>query len=128
MTTCPHCDAMERQIDDLNNRLRLLTEAFNENPAPWVAGLTHNEALLCQHIRYRAPNPVTKSGLMNVLYAHRPYGDEPDLKIIDVFVCKARKKLDRINVQIDTVWGQGYRMPADSVRRWDAANQAARIA
>ena len=37
--------------------------------------------------------------------------DEPDSKIIDVFVCKLRRKLEKSGLksaQIDTVWGQGY--------------------
>jgi two-component system cell cycle response regulator CtrA len=37
--------------------------------------------------------------------------DEPELKIIDVFICKLRKKLaaatDGANY-IETVWGRGY--------------------
>ena len=37
--------------------------------------------------------------------------DEPELKIIDVFICKLRKKLseatDGVNY-IETVWGRGY--------------------
>ncbi|MEZ4200278.1 MAG: winged helix-turn-helix domain-containing protein [Candidatus Paceibacterota bacterium] len=45
------------------------------------------------------------------------YGDvnnEPEEKIIDVFVCKARKKLDEaeagLSYVIETVWGRGYRL------------------
>jgi two-component system cell cycle response regulator CtrA len=37
--------------------------------------------------------------------------DEPDSKIIDVFVCKLRRKLEKSGLKstkIDTVWGQGY--------------------
>jgi two-component system cell cycle response regulator CtrA len=37
--------------------------------------------------------------------------DEPELKIIDVFVCKLRKKLSVATVgenYIETVWGRGY--------------------
>ena len=37
--------------------------------------------------------------------------DEPELKIIDVFVCKLRKKLSAAaseEVYIHTVWGRGY--------------------
>ncbi len=37
--------------------------------------------------------------------------DEPELKIIDVFVCKLRKKLSSAageEVYIHTVWGRGY--------------------
>ena len=37
--------------------------------------------------------------------------DEPDSKIIDVFICKLRRKLEASGLKkasIDTVWGQGY--------------------
>lgn len=37
--------------------------------------------------------------------------DEPELKIIDVFVCKLRKKLAAVmngESHIETVWGRGY--------------------
>jgi two-component system cell cycle response regulator CtrA len=44
--------------------------------------------------------------------------DEPELKIIDVFICKLRKKLDHASGgqnYIETVWGRGYvlREPED---------------
>ena len=37
--------------------------------------------------------------------------DEPELKIIDVFICKLRKKLEKASGgknYIETVWGRGY--------------------
>jgi two-component system cell cycle response regulator CtrA len=37
--------------------------------------------------------------------------DEPEPKIIDVFICKLRRKLvdsGAVGLSIDTVWGQGY--------------------
>lgn len=37
--------------------------------------------------------------------------DEPELKIIDVFICKLRKKLGEAtdgDNYIETVWGRGY--------------------
>jgi two-component system cell cycle response regulator CtrA len=45
--------------------------------------------------------------------------DEPELKIIDVFVCKLRKKLAQATGgehYIETVWGRGYvlRDPAEA--------------
>ncbi|ABL72150.1 response regulator transcription factor [Paracoccus denitrificans] len=47
--------------------------------------------------------------------------DEPELKIIDVFVCKLRKKLAAAmngESHIETVWGRGYvlRDPASEVQ------------
>ena len=52
---------------------------------------------------------MTKETFMAHLYGGR---DEPDLKIIDVFVCKLRKKLVAADSghlsYIETVWGRGY--------------------
>jgi two-component system cell cycle response regulator CtrA len=44
---------------------------------------------------------------LNHLYGGR---DEPELKIIDVFICKLRKKLHDVGVGhlIETMWGRGY--------------------
>ena len=52
--------------------------------------------------------------------------DEPDSKIIDVFVCKLRRKLEKSglkNARIDTVSGQGY-----VLREEDEENEAEAIA
>lgn len=41
--------------------------------------------------------------------------DEPELKIVDVFVCKVRKKLYEASGgdnYIETVWGRGYALKA----------------
>jgi hypothetical protein len=51
---------------------------------------------------------VTKAMILRHLYGGV---DEPELKIIDVFVCKLRKKLAQAtggNHYIETVWGRGY--------------------
>ena len=52
---------------------------------------------------------VNRNGcFLNHLYGGR---DEPELKIIDVFICKLRKKLANAakgNNYIETVWGRGY--------------------
>jgi two-component system cell cycle response regulator CtrA len=51
--------------------------------------------------------------------------DEPEIKIIDVFVCKLRKKLASASNgkdYIETVWGRGYvlREPSDDEARISA--------
>ncbi len=48
--------------------------------------------------------------------------DEPELKIVDVFICKLRKKLNAANGgenYIETIWGRGYtlRDPIDKPDR-----------
>jgi two-component system cell cycle response regulator CtrA len=54
------------------------------------------------------------------MFLNHLYGgmDEPELKIIDVFICKLRKKLANASNgknYIETVWGRGYvlREPSD---------------
>ena len=56
----------------------------------------------------RKGTTLTKEMFLNHLYNGM---DEPELKIIDVFVCKLRKKLAAVSdeeVYIHTVWGRGY--------------------
>jgi two-component system cell cycle response regulator CtrA len=50
---------------------------------------------------------LSKENFLDHLYGGM---DEPDSKIIDVFVCKLRKKLQTAgaNNVIGTVWGRGY--------------------
>ena len=50
---------------------------------------------------------LTKEAFLNHLYGGM---DEPEMKIIDVFVCKLRKKLAQAGGGnlIGTVWGRGY--------------------
>ena len=53
---------------------------------------------------------VTKEMFLSHLYRGM---DEPEIKIIDVFVCKLRKKLAEATggkSYIETVWGRGYRL------------------
>lgn len=49
----------------------------------------------------------SKENFLNYLYGGR---DEPELKIIDVFICKLRRKLAGAGLPsiIETVWGRGY--------------------
>ena len=56
----------------------------------------------------RKGTTLTKEMFLNHLYGGM---DEPELKIIDVFICKLRKKLSLAcggANYIETVWGRGY--------------------
>ena len=56
----------------------------------------------------RKGTTLTKEMFLNHLYGGM---DEPELKIIDVFICKLRKKLSNATEgdnYIETVWGRGY--------------------
>jgi len=70
--------------------------------------LTGKEYGILELLTQRKGTTVTKAMILNHLYDG---SDEPELKIIDVFVCKLRKKLAQAtggNHYIETVWGRGY--------------------
>ena len=70
--------------------------------------LTGKEYALIELLSLRKGTILTKEMFLNHLY---PGMDEPELKIIDVFVCKLRKKLAQAtggNHYIETVWGRGF--------------------
>jgi two-component system cell cycle response regulator CtrA len=70
--------------------------------------LTGKEYAMLELLALRKGTTLTKEMFLNHLYGGM---DEPELKIIDVFICKLRKKLSNAaNGQnyIETVWGRGY--------------------
>ncbi|MFT8735983.1 MAG: response regulator transcription factor [Zymomonas mobilis] len=70
--------------------------------------LTGKEYAILELLSLRKGTTITKEMFLNHLYGGM---DEPELKIIDVFVCKLRKKLNKAYSEenyIETVWGRGY--------------------
>lgn len=70
--------------------------------------LTGKEYGILELLSLRKGTTLTKEMFLNHLYGGM---DEPELKIIDVFICKLRKKLTDAtggDHYIETVWGRGY--------------------
>lgn len=70
--------------------------------------LTGKEYAILELLSLRKGTTLTKEMFLNHLYGGM---DEPELKIIDVFICKLRKKLALAcggENYIETVWGRGY--------------------
>lgn len=69
--------------------------------------LTGKEYAILELLVLRKGMVLTKEAFLNHLYGGM---DEPEMKIIDVFVCKLRKKLAQAGADglIGTVWGRGY--------------------
>ena len=70
--------------------------------------LTGKEYQMLELLSLRKGTTLTKEMFLNHLYGGM---DEPELKIIDVFICKLRKKLATASNgrnYIETVWGRGY--------------------
>lgn len=113
--------ALETENDVLREKIIELEELIGLRiETPLMLGLTGQEAKLFGILFKR--DLVTKAQGMSALYSDRPNG-EAEIKIVDVFVCKMRKKLKPFDIEIETVWGQGYRMTAAS-----KANAAALLA
>ena len=74
--------------------------------------LTGREYAMLEMLALRAGSTLTKEMFLNGMYGGM---DEPELKIIDVFICKLRKKLAEASGgknYIETVWGRGYLLRA----------------
>ncbi len=70
--------------------------------------LTGKEYGIMELLSLRKGATLNKDQFLNHLYGGI---DEPELKIIDVFICKLRKKLEKASGgknYIETVWGRGY--------------------
>ena len=94
----------EVKIGDLIVDLQNHEVCGSDGPVP----LTEKEHQLFEMLCLRKGNPVSKEAILDCLYGGM---DEPDIKIIDVFICNLRKKLATANNGdncIRTVWGRGY--------------------
>jgi two-component system cell cycle response regulator CtrA len=72
--------------------------------------LTGKEYQILELLSLRKGTTLTKDIFLNHIYGGM---DEPEGKIIDVFICKLRKKLNDLSGganYIETVWGRGYVM------------------
>lgn len=70
--------------------------------------LTGKEYGIMELLSLRKGTTLTKEMFLNHLYGGM---DEPEVKIIDVFICKLRKKIEQATggeSHIETVWGRGY--------------------
>jgi two-component system cell cycle response regulator CtrA len=94
------------QTDDLV--VNLDTKTIEINGAR--VNLTGKEYQILELLSLRKGTTLTKEMFLNHLYGGM---DEPEIKIIDVFICKLRKKLASASGgkdYIETIWGRGYVM------------------
>lgn len=80
-----------------------------EPPREWR--LSRSEALV---LRVLVERQKATRQLIAMAFEDRHNGHwEAETKIIDVFVCKMRHKLASFGVTIETIWGEGYRLPPE---------------
>jgi two-component system cell cycle response regulator CtrA len=131
-------DALAEPVDTAQVRARM-TAMARRNRASGSSVLSLGELSLCtatREVRFRDQNValsdkecallelmfmrrgtiLTKTSFLNYLYDEL---DEPEINIIDVFICKLRKKLERAGAidPICTIWGQGYMLREPAMYR-----------
>lgn len=107
--------SLDRRLEVLNQENYALRERVAELEAalsgdgfvaPLEWRLTAQEArvfgvLLAREI-------ASKEAFMAALYENRPDADQPEPKIVDVMICKLRRKLKPFGIGIVCLWGRGH--------------------
>ncbi|MDT7952945.1 MAG: response regulator transcription factor [Acetobacteraceae bacterium] len=110
--------------------LELSLESRSVSIAGQPVHLTGKEYAILELLVLRKGMVLTKEVFLNHLYGGM---DEPEVKIIDVFICKLRKKLADAGARnvIGTVWGRGYTVrdpaPVPATIRTDASRAASAL-
>ena len=102
---------------DLCLNIDAKTAEMGGSPVP----LTTKEYQILELLSMRKGTALTKEMFLNHLYGGM---DEPEVKIIDVFICKIRKKLAKASNgknYIETLWGRGYVLRDPDERRVTAS-------
>lgn len=101
-------------IEELEEEIRQLKALkYNDDiclPVEWL--LTASEATV---MRTLASGRLTTKD--QILGALTKSGDDPvEIKIVDVFICKIRKKISPLGYSIITHWGRGYSLPPETLQ------------
>jgi len=72
----------------------------------------------------RAPNLVTYEAMRFSMYSD-PLENEVQSNTIKVFMHKTREVLTPEGIEIETIWGRGYRMTLENAAKWQALVEAA---
>lgn len=112
--TSARTDNERERIETLNFELDTLMSAYMDPKIGDVQAnpysLTRSERRLVDLLASRPGKVFPQSSVVSALYFDVPGGDAPQPKIVDVYVCKIRKKITGAPFVIETVWGEGYRL------------------
>ncbi len=125
MTVCPHCftdsatsATQARLITDLQEDKRTLLELLADaGKKPPIEGLSPSEARILSALLRN--ERMSREALMAISQS-----TAQDMKIVDVWICKLRKKIKPLGLEILNIWGEGYFIPRE-MRDEMKAKQAA---
>jgi two-component system, cell cycle response regulator CtrA len=110
MTAMATITAQAQRIEELEAALQ---KALHVPTIPPQLRLTRLEGKFFEALLSRSE--LSKEALFEAVYADRYLdNDEPEIKIVDVLVCKLRKKLAPFKLTIETLWGRGYALSVES--------------
>lgn len=120
-------DIVEYRLGEAHVKVNLTTRSVYVNQS--LVYLTAHEAALVMLFASAPGRVFSKEMILSHLYSSHP-DEEPEMKIIDVFICKTRNKLSGVHPDaaqfIETIWGRGYRLPSGAnIHKADAHNAAA---
>lgn len=106
----PSYEFLLEEVQILRKRLADLSGSSEAAKLQTALGLTVKESKVVSAL-LNAPGALDKGVMYDLVFQH-DNGDGPFIKIVDVAVCKVRKKArDRCwPGSIITVWGTGYRL------------------
>jgi hypothetical protein len=74
----------------------------------WAFGLSRKRAQMLGVML--TSQTATRMHVWTILYGDRPECDQPEVKVLDVMVAGIRRALDLHGIQVETIWGTGYRI------------------
>lgn len=97
-----------KTIPETSNEIKVMADSHIVVRNNEMVSLTAREFKLFQQM-YSRPNALcTREDLI------KEFDNELDMTLrnVDVHIFSLRKKLKKVNIQIETVWGQGYKLVA----------------
>lgn len=108
--------ALEAENERLRDEIEMLKMDWGARfIAPLQFKLTPKETLMFG--RLLRGGLCSKNLLMAALYTAGA-DDDPEIKIVGVFICKMRKKIAPWGLRIDTIWGHGYQMSGAMIEKF----------
>lgn len=106
---------MENELEQLRARVAELEFHFNEirlelerYALSWPFHLSPLQGVILGLFLKHKNRVLTKEVIWRYIWGMRPEDEQPEPKIVDVYICKIRAVLRRHDVAIETMWGRGY--------------------
>lgn len=113
---CANCQRLRDELELLQEKYALMEKRVGVRCDHVIPGLTNAEIKIIDILMTR--DIVRYESIMTLLYGDRVADrDIPDINILKVHISKMRPKLEIKGIEIETVWGIGYRLSSESKKR-----------